>query len=75
MATTKMMMMIIIIIIIVILSEYNTQIGHIKLMVNITYNNQMSVYAHTCIMKWHICYRSHSVHVWIQGCILCNSLY
>jgi len=48
---------------------------HIKLMVNIPHNNQMSVYTHTCIMKWHICYRTHTLHVLIQGCIVYNALY
>jgi len=34
-------------------------------MVNIyvPHNNQMSVYSHTCVMKWPICYRTYSVHV------------
>ena len=41
-------------------------------MVNIPPNNQMSVYTHTCIVKWHICYSTNSVHVLLQGaqCIM-----
>ena len=41
-------------------------------MVNIPPNNQMSVYTHTCNVKWHICYSTNSVHVLLQGaqCIM-----
>ena len=37
------------------------------------HNNQMYVYTHRHIMKWHISYRTNTVHVLIQGCTAYNA--